>query len=176
MPSPVAHTLAGCCFAAAGARHVDRRHIPALLAVLVIAANLPDVDFLFAPLGWSHPDARHQGFTHSVGFVLPAVALLALALREKARPLAAFVLVVLAGASHLLLDLVSADYSFPVGIPLLWPFDEGRWHAGVNLFPGTERSSLFNRANGMELLAELVWLLPPLLLLVRRTWAREAAR
>jgi membrane-bound metal-dependent hydrolase YbcI (DUF457 family) len=175
MPSPVAHTLAGCCFAAAGARHVDRRRLPVLLGALVVAANIPDVDFLFAPLGWRTPQTAHQGFTHSIGFVLPAIAVIGLLAREKARPLAAFGLVALAGASHLLLDLFSSDPFPPVGFPLFWPFDAGRWHAGVNLFPGTERSSLFNRQNWLELAVELAWLLPPLVLLLRHR-AREAAR
>jgi len=165
MPSPVGHTLAGCCLAAAlrGAPALRR---PAFGAALLIAANLPDADIV--GLALADTAARlHQGGTHSIVFVLGAALALALLARGGAPLLQAWGWLAAAGLVHLGLDLVNHDSLPPIGLPLAWPFSEARWHAAVTLFPGTDRSRPFSVTNLRELAAELLWLLPPLAFLLR---------
>ena len=165
MPSPVGHTLAGCCLAAA-VRGAPALRRPVFGAALLIAANLPDID-IAGPL-LADPAARlHQGGTHSVVFVLGAAIALALLTRGGAPVLRAWGWLAAAGLMHLGLDLVNHDSLPPIGIPLAWPISETRWHSAAILFPGTDRSRPFSVANLRELAAELAWLLPPLVFLLR---------
>jgi hypothetical protein len=165
MPSPVGHTLAGCCLAAAlrGAPALRR---PAFGAALLIAANLPDIDVV--GLALADPAAGfHQGGTHSAVFVLGAALGLALLARGTAPLAQAWGWLAAAGLAHLGLDLVNYDSLPPIGLPLAWPFSEARWHSSVTLFPGTDRDHPVSVRNLRELAAELAWLLPPLAFLMR---------
>lgn len=169
MPSPVGHTLAGCCVAAAAAGRSPR-----FVAAVLLAANLPDLDFLGGlarPFGLA---IAHQGPTHSLAFVATAAALLALALRRDARPHAAFGWLLAAGAAHLLLDFFNFDDSPPIGIPFLWPLSEGYVHSPLVVFPGVDRDHPLSLHNVRELLVELAVTLPLLALLLRRRLPRPA--
>jgi inner membrane protein len=167
MPSPVGHTLAGCCVAAAAARGAGGARSGAFIAAILVAANLPDVDFLgilLRPLGIA---LAHQGPTHSIAFAAAGALVLALAVRGGVRPLRAWGWLFAAGAAHLLLDYVSFDDSPPIGLPLLWPLSGAYLHAPVTLFPGTDRDHPLSAANALQLLVELAWTLPALGLLLR---------
>ena len=170
MPTPVAHALAGWCVAAAPGVGLERSR--GALAALLVAANLPDIDYLALVGGRAAMEAHHQGFTHSLGFVLAAALPLALPLRRFVGPARAWVLAALAGASHLLFDLVSFDEKPPIGFPLFWPLSDGRYHAPWTLFPGIERSSL-DRIIGMRNLRELAVELAVLAPLVYLAWRRR---
>ena len=171
MPSPVGHTLAGCCLAAVAAR--GGPGAPAavgapFVAAVLLAANLPDSDFLLGPLLRPFGIAlAHQGPTHSLAFVWIGALLLALAARGAVRPLRAFGWLLAAGALHLLLDYVSHDDVAPIGLPFLWPLAGDYFHSPIDLFPGTDRDEPLSVRNVLQLLAELAWTLPPLLLLLR---------
>lgn len=182
MPSPVGHTLAGCCLAAVAARGL--RGAPAAIgapffAAVLVASNLPDSDFLLGPLLRPLGVAlAHQGPTHSLAFVAVATAALALAIARPggARPLRLWAWLCAAGAMHLLLDYVSHDDVPPIGLPLLWPFSTAYLHSPVDLFPGTDRDDPISARNAAQLLAELAWTLPPLLLLLRDRLRRAPLR
>jgi len=165
MATPVAHTLAAWCLAAVPRRGLERPG--AALAAVVLAANAPDLDYLSLLGGRAAMEAHHQGFTHSLGFVLAAAVPLALPLRRALGPLRAGALAALAGASHLLLDSVAADPKPPVGFPLLWPLSGERFHAPWTLFPGIDRSSLdrvLSLTNFRELAVEIAVFVPLVLL------------
>ena len=115
-----------------------------LLLVLVFAAMVPDIDYY--PLLWGDlqlANYNHQGFTHSLVFVLlvsVGIALIGQWLGAgKATRLYPFV--VLAAASHLMLDFLTFDGREPVGIPLLWPFSDARFNAPMSIFGGFAKSS-----------------------------------
>lgn len=166
MPSPVGHTLAGCCLAAAAWRAPALRS-PGFVAALLVAANLPDADFLGAllrPLGLA---IAHQGPTHSLAFVAAAAAAGALALRRRVPPLRSFAWLAGAGLLHLSLDLVNFDDLPPIGIPLFWPFSAAWLHSPAILFPGADRDNPVSFHNLLELLVELAVTLPVLWLLLR---------
>lgn len=133
MASPLLHSFTGAWLSRAIGSRAGRAG--RVLAVAAIAC-LPDLDLI---PGLLQGDAfrHHHGPTHSLGAALAvAVALSVLGFGGSlSRPRAAM-LVGLAYASHLILDLVSYD-AFAgdgIGIPLLWPVSDARVIAPVHLF------------------------------------------
>lgn len=167
MPTPVAHVLAGACVAALAARRLPAARALPVAAALVLAANLPDLDYLALVRGRAAMERFHQSVFHSIGFVATATLPLALLLRRRLGISRAWLLLAAAGLTHLLLDLMVVDLKPPVGFPFFWPLSDERFHAPFTIFPGIDRSSLLNRKNLLELLAELAWSLPCLPLLLR---------
>jgi inner membrane protein len=114
------HSLVGLFLARAGLKHVTPRGT----AIMVLAANAPDFD----AVSWFRGSAYihwHRNITHSL-VAIPFMALLSVAIvrwagRKKVRWLAAFLIAMVAVASHLILDLTNV-----YGVRLLLPFS-GRW-------------------------------------------------
>lgn len=167
MPTPVAHTLAGACIAALAARRLPAAHALPVTAALLLAANLPDLDYLALVRGRAALERFHQSVFHSIGFVAVSTLPLALLLRRRLGVAIAWLLPATAGLSHLLLDLLVVDLKPPVGFPFLWPLSAERFHAPIALFPGIDRAVVFGSRNLIELLAELAWFLPSWPLLSR---------
>jgi inner membrane protein len=115
------HSLVGLFLARAG----FKRATPAGTAILVVAANAPDIDVVSWFWGrptWLH---WHRNITHSLAgapvMAIATVALIALLSRKKIRWWQAFLIALLGVASHLLLDLTNV-----YGVRLLLPFS-GQW-------------------------------------------------
>ena len=132
MASPVAHSFAGFwTFLLLTARLKGRlatacgQYLPQLV-LLVLLANLADVDFLIGLGTEANANALHHGFTHS----LAAAVFVALAVSCVWRIAGSFwrsaILCFSAYSSHLLIDLCSgAKLGWNVtasGIPLFWPW------------------------------------------------------
>ena len=127
MPSPIAHGLAGVAIA-----HVARRsrwvgpHW-AWFALLVFAANAPDLDFFWF----------HHGPVHSLTAAVLAGALAAVIARlfGAGAPFRVGALVSAAYLSHLLLDFMNKQ---PPGgasnLTLFWPFTNAYLPAPIQLF------------------------------------------
>lgn len=164
MPTPVAHSIAGACAAALFARRLPAALALPSVAAALFAANLPDTDFLAALGGREALERFHQGPFHSIAFVAIATAPLALLLRRRLGFARAWLLLAVAGLTHLLLDLMVVDRRPPVGLPLLWPLSGERFHAPVEIFPGLDRATPFSVQNMRELFVELAWGVPALLL------------
>jgi membrane-bound metal-dependent hydrolase YbcI (DUF457 family) len=170
MPSPIGHALAG----AAAAWAVDLvpgrrawRTAPPTVSFYARAGNgltltcallgiAPDLDLLLP---------THRTITHSIGAVM-FVALFAAALAANARRPVARVAVMCAAAwaTHVVLDWLGADHFPPYGIRALWPFDNGWYISGLDLFRPTERHDAMSAAavmqNVMAIASELAILLP----------------
>jgi membrane-bound metal-dependent hydrolase YbcI (DUF457 family) len=152
MPSPFGHALAGVLTVWAadllpGPRvsPATTQHAPRLdhashgLAVTCAGlAAAPDLDLLFA---------GHRTITHSIGAVIVVGAAAAvIAVRLKRPILRIGVICAAAYASHLLLDWMAVDQTFPRGLQLLWPFSH-RWYiSDWNIFSPTERRHIFTGA------------------------------
>jgi membrane-bound metal-dependent hydrolase YbcI (DUF457 family) len=178
MPSPVAHTFAGACVAALASRRWPAAYTLPVTAALILAAHLPDLDYLALVRGRAAMEQFHQSVFHSIGFVAAATAPLALLLRRRLGFSRAWLLLAAAGLTHLLLDLLVVDLRPPVGFPFFWPLSAERFHASITIFPGIDRGIILGRRNLYELLAELAWFRPswPLLYrwLPRRAPGRDA--
>ena len=115
------HSLVGLFLARAGFKYATPRGT----AILVLAANAPDFDIV-SWLGGSVAYIQwHRHITHSL-IAMPVMALLAVAIvrllgRQPLHWVRAWVIAMLAVASHLLLDLTNV-----YGVRLLLPFS-GRW-------------------------------------------------
>ncbi len=130
--SPVAHSIAGfwtfMLWAARSKVHLIsacRRYLPQLI-LLVLLANLADIDVLFGLGVGTNADAFHRGFTHS--FVAAFLVALAVSCvwRIAGSFRRSFTLYFLAYSSHLLIDLCTGTKlgwnSTASGIPLFWPW------------------------------------------------------
>jgi membrane-bound metal-dependent hydrolase YbcI (DUF457 family) len=185
MPSPIGHALAGATIAWAIAPRAPTSHDPglrprpsrsaspgpALLCAGLAAA--PDLDLLVS--------GGHRTLTHSLGAV--AIIIVAILVTGKVtryarlKPRATeldvriIVAVVLAYASHPVLDWLAADPTPPRGLQILWPFSD-RWYiSGLDIFRGTARRNIFTarsmRINVMAIGQELA-ILGPIAWIVRR--------
>lgn len=115
------HSLVGLFLARAGFKHVTPRGT----AIMMLAANAPDFDVVCWLGGNASYIHWHRNITHSL-IALPVMALLSVAIvrwagRKEIRWLAAFLIAMVAVASHLILDLTNT-----YGVRLLLPFS-GRW-------------------------------------------------
>jgi inner membrane protein len=115
------HSLVGLFLARAGFKHLTPRGT----AIMVVAANAPDFDAVCWFGGSSAYIHWHRNITHSL-IAIPFMALLTVAIvrwagRKEVRWLPAFLIAMVAVASHLILDLTNL-----YGVRLLLPFS-GRW-------------------------------------------------
>jgi len=163
MPSPVAHSIAGACIALQVARRLPAaRELPVVAAIL-LAANIPDLDYLAVVRGREFMERFHQGPLHSIGFVAVAVLPLALLLSLRLGLARGWSLLAVAGLTHLLLDLLVVDLKPPIGFPFFWPFTGRLFHGAVTIFPGIDRVTVFSVKNLREFFVELAWGIPALL-------------
>lgn len=183
MASPVGHTLAGI---AAGLM-VQRPQPSARkrwLGVVVVAANLADMDFLLGLWG-GDLNLFHRQWTHSLVFAAAVTGLVyGVALwKNKASARATALLWGTVMLSHLLVDLLTLDRRVPLGIPLFWPF-VGHYvispftplgdlykSGGMGHFIG----SLFCVHNAQTVLREVVLLGPFVILAAQWTRIKEWA-
>jgi len=115
------HSLVGLFLARAGFKHVTPRGT----AIMVLAANAPDLDTVSFFGGAATYIHWHRNITHSL-IAFPFLALLSVAIvrwlgRKEIRWLPAFLIAMVGVASHLILDLTNV-----YGVRLLLPFS-GRW-------------------------------------------------
>src|ERR1700683_1706082 len=118
---PLTHTLTGLFLSRAGLN----RWTPRASAILMLAANAPDIDVVSAAGGSLNYLHYHRHLTHSLA-AMPVMAMLPVLLvrgvsRKPVHWLGAFFAALIAVGSHLLLDWTNS-----YGIRLLLPFS-GQW-------------------------------------------------
>jgi inner membrane protein len=124
------HSLTGLMLSRAGLN----RFYPRATLLLVLSANIPDIDFVTIVRGPLFYFEQHRGITHSIA-AAPVMALLAVlatcAIGRSMRGWAVAWGIALVGvASHLLLDWTNV-----YGIRLLYPFSSQWFHLDlINLF------------------------------------------
>jgi membrane-bound metal-dependent hydrolase YbcI (DUF457 family) len=93
-------------------------------ALLIFAANAPDLDFVPGIL-IGEPDRFHHGPAHSLGGAVLFAGLVWLIARRVVpkKAGAAALLMGIGFVSHLFLDMCSMDTRAPNGVPLFWPFN-----------------------------------------------------
>jgi inner membrane protein len=124
------HSLTGLMLSQAGLN----RLYPRATLLLVLAANIPDIDVVSIARGPLYYFEQHRGITHSIA-TAPLMALLCVLVvcaigRTMQGWLAAWGIAIIGVASHLLLDLTNT-----YGIRLLYPFSSQWFHLDlINLF------------------------------------------
>lgn len=184
MASLFAHAAAALALSAAAAprrastaeqrpappRDIWRRPLPLVPLLAVVVALLPDVDVLGFALGIEYGDPwGHRGITHSLAFAALMAVIVTIAARRRAlasgwSPARLVVLLLIAGASHGLLDMLTDG---GLGVAIFGPFDATRY-----FFPVTPIrvspigvSSFFTARGAKVLASEALWVgLPSLAL------------
>lgn len=147
------------------------------LFVCLLIANAPDIDLIFGILA-GDLNRFHQAGTHTLAGILVIAAGLWLygkyALKNRS-PVFAFWFVFLLLASHLIIDIFTADTKRPIGLMLAWPFSDEYWHAKVSIFRAPAKKSITDVISlqnlvtaGWELLISLPVVFLALLSKVRR--------
>lgn len=183
MPSPVAHTLVGLII---GNRSRTRTRLPGLrwFLIVALAANAPDLDFLFG-LAAGSVNRYHPNPSHSILGAL-VFALLATALVRPARDTRyRFIgLMALLYGSHLVLDMFTEAATRP-GLQLFWPLSArgflfpwrpllGIMHGGSHGNVGVAVRELFSLHNLGAVALEAVVFLPLLWLSLKfDMWSRR---
>ena len=133
MPSPIGHALGGVIVGlvagaagAAGAARAAGAIDWSFLTFCVVAACLPDIDFLWG---------RHNMETHSLGFAV-LVGLAVFAWRRSASLAAACTIAV---ATHVLFDWLGSDDFPPLGVMAFWPLSHSFYFADAFVFEAISR-------------------------------------
>lgn len=186
MPSPVAHSLIGLAVGfgyllprgrlghalkALWARRTE------LFAILVMA-NLPDIDYL-PGLFVGYINAFHFQYTHTLGWIAGVALGCWLLWRRQDKNVGWVMLALMFGvlASHLIADMLTADYWEPYGIMALWPFTDRYFTSPVALFANVQKNEwpdVFKSHNLDVLVVELAWCVPLVLGVV--LWKRTGRR
>jgi inner membrane protein len=160
MPTPVGHSLAGVAAFILGISKRYKGQFITLFLLVWLAAVLPDIDYY--PLLWGDlklANLNHQYFTHSIFFSVLSAILLSIVgkwLLKDTRAIGLFPLMLIAALSHQLMDYLTYDGRYPIGIPLLWPLDI-RFNSPVSVFEGVAKGSfadIFSLHNLFVLLRE----------------------
>jgi len=171
MPTPIGHALGGI---AAGylvtglfawsrgfiklsverARSTKGTNLVGGAITLACMGMLPDIDFIFS---------AHREFTHSIGAT--AVLMMVTAVLTNWRCVELPCVVGAAYASHIGLDWLAADSSFPAGLMALWPFTSEYYLSSYDFFLFLNVCRQIGEVqcwinNGLALFRELTILVP----------------
>ncbi len=184
MPTPIGHALGGIAagylvsglFAGSRAflelsvaRASSGKDNTVLVGLVTLACMgmLPDIDFLFG---------AHREFTHSIGATIAIMVVAATLTNWRSTEVPC--VVGAAYASHIGLDWLAADSSFPAGLMALWPFTSNYYVSSYDFFlflnvcrQVGEIQCWMN--NGLALLRELTILLPVTVAVI---WFQRAFR
>ena len=167
--SPVAHAAIG--FLGWG-KFASRRNMRTL-AVFILVANLPDIDFLFFLIVGKVGHNLHQFYTHNLMFTLLVPFFFFPLLKESREKIA----LVLVSVSHLFLDILMVDPVSPIGFPVFYPFWDRVFNLGI--FPNLLRSntaSIFSAHNAAVIGLEIMTVVVPVLLMCRKEIFRVGER
>lgn len=183
MPLPLGHSLMGYTIAASS-RFKLSPNMWMNIFIFALLANLPDIDYLPGFLA-GFPNRYHHHEIHSLGFAALMGLIAGLVyLRMRGKFWACFLPVFFAVSSHLLLDLLTEDFSDPRGMMLFWPLSSEFYDFSWKIFKSVDKSnqssdffiSLFTLHNLRVVLIEFAIMLPLALLVTFMQRRRIAVR
>jgi inner membrane protein len=120
MPTPVGHALAGVVVGQAATWRQPLLGPWKDLALFAALGVVADLDFLPGILAGKH-DLYHHGLTHSLGAAVLVGLIAALWGWRKKRAWRWGLMGFAVYFSHVVLDAMGQDTSYPYGVPLWWP-------------------------------------------------------
>lgn len=142
MSSPFGHSLAGYIVSAYKSKTFRLNNVK-ILALYVLIANAPDLDFIPGIL-IGKPNLFHHRISHSLGAaaLFPLVLLLVLKCKWLKSSKNDFILYSGFYCSHLFLDYISVDGRPPFGVPLFWPLSHEYFILPHPVLPAISHSQL----------------------------------
>ncbi|OGV43086.1 MAG: hypothetical protein A2X46_11675 [Lentisphaerae bacterium GWF2_57_35] len=146
-----------------------------LLAATLFLSGSPDLDLL--PGLWvGNLNAFHHAYTHTLGWVFLMSAGVYLCWRSfhPEDGWRCFVLFFLAALSHLGIDYLTEDTSYPYGVMAFWPFQSDYFLFNRSYFLGPEKANvaaLFQWHNVKVMIVDFLVCLPILLAVLVWKWA-----
>ena len=135
----------------------------AYFLVIVLMANLPDIDYIPGVL-MGQINAFHHWYTHTLGWIASVAAASWLLWRKTDRVgWSSFVVLFAALTSHLIADMYSGDGNPPYGIMALWPFTDSFYISPTSVFWSLRKATwndVFQWYNVRAALYEAVVILP----------------
>ncbi len=138
--TPVGHAIVGAvsCYVF-GLKNKTDISTKKILLISSLIAVLPDCDFI---ISWFYP-VQHRSFSHSLLFGVFTGTVAYLLLKSKAaNKISVFMSLVFISLTHPLIDFFAADFNYPFGVMLFWPFSKEYYISPMFFIPGTVRSSL----------------------------------
>ena len=141
MCTPIGHTLLGGALFFSSRKASEKTNW-LIFGIVIILANLPDIDFFFGAVR-GNPNMYHHYWTHSFGFALIGGMLLSVicrgfSMRDSLKfGVLAFFLIF----THVVLDFFTKDTGYPYGVPLLWPISEGHYISPMSIFQDVNKAS-----------------------------------
>jgi membrane-bound metal-dependent hydrolase YbcI (DUF457 family) len=182
MPTPLGHALAGIAVGTALTGGKPLTTARRDLLVFSLVGQAPDLDFI-PGLILGQVDAIHHGVSHSVGAALLAGVLFYLWGQKRGAALRWAAMGFFVTLSHVLLDALNLDTSYPHGVPLFWPFS-AKYHLIYPWFLDVWRDPPWLDALWHNLMAmgiEFIWLGPVALgcimwrrQMLKRCWNKTA--
>jgi len=124
-----------------------------ILALLVFAANVPDLDFLPGLIS-GDLNRYHQGITHSIFGLTVFLLVCAVFVHGMKASRDWLIWLGLAYGSHLVIDYFGTDNRMPVGMPLFWPVSSDFYKSSLDLLPGVRHGG--NGADWTEFVTDLL--------------------
>ncbi len=187
MPTPIAHSLAGMIFGIlkflpdgigfkSACRTIWQKKWIFLLCIVL--ANAPDIDYVFGIFSGNW-NKFHQMATHSFLFILVVSSVIYFVLKKRRieKDHFSFIFIFLLMLSHIVMDFFGRDTSFPIGLPLLFPFSCNYFHSSLEIFPAVRKKTLadlFDMHNMRVILFEILLIVPFLFLaLIMKKYCKE---
>ena len=146
-----------------------------MIALLVVVANLPDLDFLPGFFVGDPNRYHHQYLSHSLGFAVFVGAIFGLYffVKHKRRFWPGFLIFGGVCFSHMVLDFFTTDTGEPFGLPIFWPLTHDYFYSPISIFMSVNKGgsnvefieSLFVLSNLWVVLWEIAVGLPILLMI-----------
>ena len=179
MCTPIGHTLFGYSVFLASPLWNQWKAWRIFLFVLIVA-NMPDLDIVIGYIV-GKPNLYHQHFSHSLFFVMCVSILLGWGSKWFLKGFGLKMGLLTAGIllSHLMLDFLGRDTSYPYGIQVFWPFSKEFFISPVRIVRSVSKSSasqtfiqsLFCWHNFWTVFSEIAVFVP--LILGLRIWRKK---
>ena len=165
MPTSVGHSLLGYILYLIFKKNYKLIENQKIVLFYLFIANAPDLDFI-PGICIGHAHRFHHGITHTLGFSLFFALILCLV--PKLRKKTNFIIFFLLGFTHVIVDFLGADTSYPFGVMLFWPFTKKYFISSYSVFLDIHKTtlhSLFDLHNLKAMTLETLIFLPVIIVL-----------
>ena len=176
MPTSVGHSLLGYILYLIFKRNYRLIENWKTVLFYIFIANAPDLDFI-PGICIGHANRFHHGITHTLGFFVFFATILYWV--PKLRKKKNFIIFFLLYFTHVIVDFLGADTSYPFGVMLFWPFTKKYFISSYSIFLDIHKTtlySLFDLHNFEAMALEALIFLPVIIVLrfiLKRTTQRE---